>query len=113
MRPDCSSYGVRQLDTRSFAGTIQQGIVLVDFDEPWCSPCRTQLAILEKLAGRIGAQAVLAELNIDEAQDLAVRFHVQSIPTLLLFKDGHLRGQFVGVQRESRLTAAIQAVAGA
>jgi thioredoxin 1 len=112
MNADCARHRIRQLDARSFAKAVQHGVVLVDFDEPWCGPCRVQLNILENLATRTGSQAKFVEVDVDRAQDLAVHFHVQSLPTLLLFKDGRLRRQFFGVQRESRLKKAIQALTG-
>lgn len=112
MNADRVGHGIGQLDTRSFGEAVQHGVVLVDFDEPWCGPCRTQLNIIENLVTRSGSQVKFMEVNVDEAQDLAVRFDVETLPTLLLFKDGQLRGRFFGVQRESRLKKAIQALAG-
>lgn len=105
-----SNPGVRQLDAGSFAEAIRHGIVAVDFGEPWSGPCRAQLAILENLAGHVGPDVTIAEMNVDDVQELAVSLHIENIPTLLLFKDGELRGRFFGVQREDRLARAIEAV---
>lgn len=102
---------VRQLDVVSFEQTIQHGIVLVDFDEPRCAPCRTHLAVLENLANQIDSETTLAEVNIDAAPVLASYYRVERLPTLLLFKDGQLLDRFVGVQREPRLALAIKAAA--
>ena len=111
MNTDGATHLVRQLDAGSFDGCIRSGIVLVDFGERYCGPCQMQSAVLERLATRIGSQVTLAEVDVDMAPDVAARFHVESIPTLLLFKDGQLRRQFVGVQREARLAKVIHEVA--
>jgi thioredoxin 1 len=100
---------VRHLDADSFAEAIRQGIVLVDFDEPSCGPSRLQLGVLEHLEPELARQVTLAEVNVDEAQELAFRFQVKSIPTLLLFQDGVLVRRFAGVQHQRVLAKAIQA----
>jgi thioredoxin 1 len=111
MNNDLASPHVRRLDAASFERTIQHGIVLVDFDEPWCGPCRMQLAVLENLANQIGSGTTLAEVNIDAVPTLALQYQVESIPTLVLFKDGQPLGRFVGVQHERRLAVAIKVAA--
>lgn len=78
--------------------------VLVDFWATWCGPCRMQGQILDTLDKEIdGSKAVLAKVNVDEQQELAMQFGVMSIPTLLVFKDGKVAAKEVGVHNEQQI----------
>ena len=81
--------GVVELTNDSFASKIETstGYALVDFWAPWCGPCRMMAPIFEEIAKET-KNVVFFKANIEEAQDLANRFRVQSIPCFLLFKDG-------------------------
>jgi thioredoxin 1 len=111
MNRDLMNPAIAELDANSFDPTIQKGVVLVDFWAPWCGPCHMQTPILQDLARRLGAQATIAKVNVDEAPELADRFGIQSIPTLILFRNGQPLHQFVGVQSEGILAKAITAAA--
>lgn len=87
----------------TFQMHIESGVSLVDFWAPWCGPCQIQLPIVEELANELNGQANIAKVNVDDEQVLAVQFGIQSIPTLLLFKDGELVEQMVGLNSKSVL----------
>ena len=102
------SAGILELNDSNFAAEIQSGIVLVDFWAPWCGPCRMQTPILEQVVGKVEG-AKIAKVNVDDAGSVAAKFGVQSIPTLIVFKDGKPVKQFVGVQQAPALIAALEA----
>jgi thioredoxin 1 len=70
--------------------------VLVDFWAEWCGPCQMIGPVLKELSDDLEGQAKVAKVNVDEAQALAVKYNVRSIPLLLFFKNGEVKDQIVG-----------------
>ncbi len=99
---------VKILSTANFDQVISEGVVLVDFWATWCPPCRIQGPIVKELAREIGGKAIVSKLDVDDHGQVAARFQVRSIPTLIIFKDGEPVQRFVGVQQKETLAAAIR-----
>jgi thioredoxin 1 len=85
--------------------------VLVDFWAPWCGPCRMLSPTIDRLADQFAGRVKVGKLNTDNNQDIAATFGVTSIPRVFIFKGGSQPvAQFVGVQRETDLVAALNRV---
>lgn len=92
----------------SFSKVINQDIpVLVDFWAPWCGPCKMLGPVLEEVEKEIGSKAVIAKVNVDEEQDLAVKFGVSSIPTMIVFKKGEAIDRSVGFLNKEKIVKLI------
>ncbi|WP_428738139.1 thioredoxin [Sulfurimonas sp.] len=85
-----------ELTGADFESTVAEGVTLVDFWAPWCGPCRMIAPIIEELAEEFDGKAKICKVNTDEEQDIAVKFGIRSIPTILFFKDGEMVEQMVG-----------------
>jgi len=88
---------------------IQKGVTLIDFNAPWCEPCRAQETVIQELEKAYGSRATIASLNIDENQKVAMQLGIQSIPTLILYREGREIGRFIGLQSKETLARAIGA----
>jgi len=87
------------LDTEKFDEVInKEKLVLIDFWATWCAPCRMLAPVIEKIADQYEGKLVVGKVDIDEQQELAIRYGIQSIPTVVLFKDGKVVAKEIGVK---------------
>ncbi len=101
---------ISTLSTISFKPAISIATpVLVDFWAPWCGPCKAIAPILEELAVELDGKIQIAKLNVDENDGIAAEYSVRAIPTLLLFKNGQVVEQFVGMTSKAALKEKILA----
>lgn len=91
-----------------FEKIMEKGFILIDFNAPWCAPCRSQEPIIDHLALSFEGRAIVAAMNIDNHQDIAAQLSIQSIPTLIIFENGKELQRFIGLQSESTLADAIE-----
>jgi thioredoxin 1 len=77
--------------------------VVVDFWAEWCGPCRQIAPALEEIAGSLGDKVKIVKLNVDENPQTAAKYGIQSIPTLMLFKDGQMASRQIGAAPKQKL----------
>jgi len=93
-----------QLEQTNFSEVIENNsTVLLDFYADWCGPCQTLLPTIHKLADELKEEVVIKKVNVDENQELAAKFNIRSIPTLVFFKDGKPVDSHTGLITERNL----------
>ena len=99
------AHGIKTLTSSTFDETVQAATepVIVDFWAEWCGPCKMIAPILEEIAVEQEGKVTVAKLNVDEHPDLARRYDVMSIPTLLVFQDGQPVKRLVGAKGKGQL----------
>ena len=104
---------ILNLNQDSFDAAINSNTepVLVDFWAEWCGPCKMIAPVLKEIATEQTGKAVIAKVNIDESPELAVRFGITGIPTLIVFKNGKPTTTLRGVQSKSVMVKALTAAA--
>lgn len=88
---------------KTFNKTIEKGVTLVDFWATWCPPCQMQSPVLEELSDELEGKVIIGKVDVDEEKALASKYQIQSIPTLLIFKDGELVNTLIGFNPKPNL----------
>jgi thioredoxin 1 len=102
-----SEKNIVTLTSDNFVNETSQGVVMVDFWATWCMPCKAMAPVIEEIAGQTIGKVKVGKVDIDKNGTLANRFGIQSIPTILIFKDGVLVETFIGVQSKAALVNAL------
>jgi thioredoxin 1 len=99
--------GITTLTDATFDETIAAAaeVMVVDFWAEWCGPCKMIAPILDEIAGEHAGKVSIAKLNVDDNPDVARRFDVMSIPTLIVFKDGQAQKRLIGAKGKGQLLA--------
>ena len=97
-----------ELNPQTFPNFVASGLALVDFWAPWCGPCRMQIPILDQVAQKM-PEVKIGKINVDDHGDLAAQFGVNTIPYLVIFKNGRKVSDFVGMRQAQALLDALAA----
>jgi thioredoxin 1 len=98
---------VMELNSENFAKTIAKGIVLVDFWAAWCGPCRMLGPTIEEI-GNNADGFVVGKVNVDENPEIAEKYDIRSIPTVIIFKDGKIAESSTGLATKAALMQKIE-----
>lgn len=101
---------VLTITSESFENEVEKSNlpVLIDFYADWCGPCRMMAPIIEEIANESGGKYKVGKVNIDNNQDLALKYNIMSIPTIMIFNNGNSEKTFVGVRSKEEILEALK-----
>ena len=98
---------IKILNNKNFKTVIRKGTVLVDFWAPWCGPCKMIAPTLNEIAEEESGRLTIAKVNVDEQQQLAQKYNIRNIPTMILFRDGKAEKRITGVKSKKAILSEI------
>ncbi len=106
--------GIIELNAENFEAEVLQSDkpVLVDFWAEWCAPCRMLAPMISEIANDYDGRLKVAKLNVDHFGDIAARYQIRGIPTILVFNDGEVHDQMVGAGSKETIVRMVDKVAG-
>ena len=99
---------VQHLTSENFDSVIASGRTLVDFWATWCGPCKMLAPVIEALGEKYEGKANICKVDVDEQPELANRFGIMNIPTVIFFQDGEQIGKLIGVRPQPELEAMLK-----
>ena len=91
------------LTNQNFKEEVKEGLVLVDFFATWCGPCKMMEPVIAQIAEQYKGKVKVGKVNVDDENDLAMKYQIESIPTLILFKDGEPIKTLIGLHSKSEI----------
>ena len=105
------SLKIKTLSNKNFKPVVRSGTVLVDFWAPWCGPCKMMAPVLNDIAETSDQKVTIGKVNVDNQQQLAQKYKIRNIPTLVLFSNGREVKRYMGVKSKKFLLKEIAEVA--
>lgn len=99
---------MKNVNTQEFNELMNEKAVLVDFFATWCGPCKMLSPVLEDVAEKMKDKVTIVKVDVDRSPDLAAKFGVMSVPTMIMFKNGRQVDAFSGYMPEANLMANIE-----
>ncbi len=99
---------IKTITDASFDADVSKGVVLVDFWASWCPPCVKLGPVMHSLADKFAGRVTIGKVNVDDQRQKASQFGINSIPTIMIYKDGRMVERIVGLQSEETLTRLIE-----
>lgn len=99
-----------ELTNENFTTVTQNGVAIVDFWAPWCGPCRMLSPVIDELATEYKGTASICKVNTDEQDELAMKFGIRSVPTIVFMKNGEKVDQLIGVNSKIEIKKKIDAL---
>ena len=109
VKPVENSKKIKVLNNKNFAMATKRGVALIDFWAAWCGPCKIIAPVLNEIA-ESRDDFMIGKVNVDQFQQLAQKYKVRNIPTLLIMKDGKEAGRIVGVKTKRAILKEVEAV---